>query len=303
MSFIIPLLIVGGIIYALCTVLAPYLAIAYNIAIFIYWLLNTAIKFLTTPFKLLAEWLSDLLFRSRKFSNTFDKLDYKFDAMGGCVPFFLFLASLLFVLVYILFLVSGSMSATTIENIFFNTTVGSFFTLINSGFSFSPGVVLTAAFASLFAHLCIDKASETKWYVWIPYCIVFICMSTILAMLLSSAFDSFGTWGYNTIIALATAKTAIFWKILGFIPLILLGYLAITVIVITVREYFCSVVFGVAALLGLGVIAFAFQQVFGTAGWINTAFGFLFIAVIISVEKIRCIADDKLAEDVPFIDD
>jgi len=278
----------------------------FTIAAYVYELLHGLLIWVTKPLAWLGERIGELynilivrvdknyVFRERIYS-----LDCKWRSMGGAVPVLLGLASVAFTVISSLGIIIFTQDTLgdVLERILFNTTFGAFVQLLMEGFSFSPAAIITAAFAGLLSNLCMGRVSKVKWYYWIPYCVIFICMAALLTSFLAAPLEALGLWAYNTIVSLWRAKdVALYLQILKLIPLILLGYLAVVSLAVIVREYFCSIIYGIAALVVLAIVQFGLEKLGLAAAWVNIIVHVLLICIIVAIEYVRELIDEYEAD-------
>lgn len=175
-----------------------------------------------------------------------EALDAKFSAFGGAGTFFLFAASAIFVVVvFVVEICITKTAGDTLERIIFNTTMGAFLALFEEGFSFSPANLVAVGFSGFLASTCMNRAENVKWYIWVPYCTIFIAMSAIVASFLAGIFEIVGNWGLESIEMLEKTGDSSFFPLVGrTIALIILAYFALVLIVMTAREYYACICFG-----------------------------------------------------------
>jgi len=127
--------------------------------------------------------------------------------------------------------------------------------------------------------------------------VIFICMAALLTSFLAAPLEALGLWAYNTIVSLWRAKdVALYLQILKLIPLILLGYLAVVSLAVIVREYFCSIIYGIAALVVLAIVQFGLEKLGLAAAWVNIIVHVLLICIIVAIEYVRELIDEYEAD-------
>ena len=229
-------------------------------------------------------------------------LDAKFSAFGGVVTFFLFAASAIFVVVvFIVEICITKNAGDTLERIIFNTTMGAFLALFDEGFSFSPANLVAVGFSGFLASTCMSRADNVKWYVWVPYCTIFIAMSAIVASFLAGIFEIVGNWGLESIEMLNKAdNTSIFSLVGRSLALIVLAYFALVLIVMTAREYYACVCFGPLSMAIFTVATTVIHYLWGDPNYTGPGFHWTeylmllaMYASIILVEYFRQDYDNK----------
>ena len=301
MSFLelLPIIIVAVIVIYLLIKMAPLLEILFHLITIVYWFLCNLFKWIVWPLGWLANKIKQLLGKAPAIATiqaTTEALDDTLERFGGLSPLVLFASSIVFIAISLLVFWCQGRLEDSLLGILLNNTFGSFLSLLQDGFSFTPGTLISASFASFLAHLCIDKADRVKWYIWIPYCVVFIGMSSILSSFFTGAFDAIGTWGYNSILALWNSTGSTFMKVLRFVPLIVLAYFAIVFLVITVREYFCSILFGVLGMIALIIIALILQAFNASSALTDLFVNVTVLGSMIGIEKIRSNIERDITE-------
>ena len=251
---------------------------------------NKAFRFVTMPFQLLWAGLKSLVEMVIPVS-----LKHRASTFGGLGSLLMFLGSLVFVAVVCIKTVNHGDIADVLQLIIFNTTMGSFYTLFSDGFSFAPSFLVAVAFAGCLASTCMKSAKDVPLYIWLPYCIVFVAMSAILASYLVPVFDSVGNWGWETLRGLWENKGASFFPKVGrILALIGLGYLAIVCLVMVVREYYACLCFGPITLSAIMFVGIFMQLVtdYGDGGyngrhWVDYLIMVMFFGSMILVEYLR----------------
>ena len=224
---------------------------------FIGMLINLMLK----PFALLLSKLK--IFFAEKLPST-KMLDEKFSAFHGFLPFALFTTALTFVIVTCcIYIFNDAKKADFVMNLIFSTTLGSILSLFQDGFDISPATLFAIAFSGFIFSACMDTLTKktkdpagkiieekAKFYIRIPCFLVYFTMAASLALMLSGVFQAVGNWGFNTIVNLYNQKSTSFFpvlgKILAMIPLI---YVAMLLLLIAVKEYAESAVFGFVGFL------------------------------------------------------
>ncbi len=293
MSFweILPFIIVGAIIIYILIKCAPLIGALLQLIAVLYWFLCNAFEWVVKPLAFLWNKIKLLLCKVPFIHRLVDKkgsLDNRLDRFGGLSCLVLLGASVLFIAISLLASWKQGVLEDSLRDILLNNTFGSFLNLFETGFSLTPGLLISVCFASFLAHICIDKADRVKWYIWIPYCVIFIGMSSILSSYLTGIFDTVGTWGYNSIVSLwNNTSTSLAVKILRFVPLAVLAYFAVISLVIAIREYFCSVLFGIVGLIALLIVALLLHLFHASQIWNDIFVAVTVIGSIIGIEKIR----------------
>lgn len=296
---ILPYIIVGAIIIFTLIKLAPLFAILFQLIGIAYWFLCNLLKWVTWPLRWCAGKIKKLLCMIPVLGavqDTAETLDDRLEPFGGFSTLALFISSVVFATISLLVFWKQGRIADSLRDVLLNNTFGSFIVLIQNGFAFTPGVLLSASFASFLAHVCIGKADRVKWYIWIPYCVVFIGMSSILSTFLTGTFDAVGTWGYNSVISIWNHNGSTFVKILQFVPLIVLAYFALVSLAIIVREYFCSILFGILTLIVLAIIMLIVQAFKVPSALSDIISSILLIGSLIGIEKVRDIIEKDMTE-------
>lgn len=296
---ILPYIIVGAIIIFALIKLAPLFAILFQLIGIAYWFLCNLLKWVTWPLRWCVGKIKKLLCKIPALSTmqaTTEVLDDRLVRFGGFSTLALFIFSVVFAAISLLVFWMQGRIADSLRDVLLNNTFGSFIVLIQNGFSFTPGALLSASFASFLAHVCIGKADRVKWYIWIPYCVVFIGMSSILSTFLTGTFDAVGTWGYNSAISIWNHNGSTFVKVLQFVPLIVLAYFALVSLAIIIREYFCSILFGVLTLIVLAIVMLIVQAFKAPAALSDIISTILFLSSLIGIEKVRDIIEKDMTE-------
>lgn len=162
-----------------------------------------------------------------------------------------------------IYLLKDAKSEDFVENLIFSTTLGSILSLFQDGFDISPATLFAIAFSGFVFSGCMstltkkieDPTGKTieekaKFYIRIPCFLVYFTMSASLALMLSGVFQAVGNWGFNTIINLYNQKSTSFFPVLGkILAMIPLLYAAMLLMLIAVKEYAESAVFGFVGFL------------------------------------------------------
>ena len=215
---------------------------------------------------------------------------------GGGVLFFL--AALAFVVVYsVIICTRGQQIADVLELILYNTPMGAFLTMLQNGFDFSvaPAALVAAGFSGFLATVCMNRVAGQPWYIWCPCCLVFIAFSAIISSFCVDIFEAVGLWGVSTITGLsdATAGSGIS-TVFSYIALIVMGYLALSLLTLVIREYYACLCFGPISLAIFIVTAGILDRVIGTDNytgpgyhWSEYVLLFLLFGVIMLAEYVR----------------
>ena len=279
-------MIIGAVLVA---VLVGIAYVAYKFLSMLLPWVNKVFEFVTWPFRKLWELLSELV-------EGFLPVGWTCGAeiFGGVGSLVVFLASLAFVaVVCIVAAIRGNFS-DTIEPMFFNTTMGTFYALFSDGLSISPATVAAVGFSGCLASTCMKSAEDIPWFIWIPYCIVFVAMSAFLVTFLTPVLETVGTWGWESLRGLwEDQATGFFGKLGRIIALLFLGYLAVVCLVMVVREYFACFCFGPITLAGIIAVMLILQFVFGAENgaqqpaWLDAMVVVLFFGSMLFVEFMR----------------
>ena len=216
------------------------------------------------------------------------------EMFGGVGSLIVFLASLAFVVVVCIVAAIRGDFSDTMEPLIYNTTMGTFYALFSEGFSISPATVLAVGFSGFLASTCMKSAEDIPWFIWIPYCIVFVAMSAFLVTYLTPAIESVGTWGWDSLRSLWADKgTGFFGKLGRGIALLFLGYLTLVCLVMVVREYFACLCFGPITLVAIILVMLLMQIITGTGNgvpeptWMGVVIVILFFGSMLFVEFMR----------------
>ena len=216
------------------------------------------------------------------------------ETFGGMGSLVIFLASLAFVLIVCVATgIRGELS-DVMERMIYNTTMGTFFSLFSGGFDISPAAVVAVGFSACLATTCMKSAEDVPWFIWIPYCLVFVAMSAILASYLAPVFETVGNWGVGSLQSLWSNSGAGFFGKLGrVIALVFLGYFAVVCFVMVLREYYACLCFGpitLAAILAVTVIL-QITTGYGTGAdvgvWVDVLYAIMFFGGMILIEYLR----------------
>ena len=204
------------------------------------------------PFKLLFGKIKEIL--DERFPVPYT-LDSKFRAFNGFAPFVLFIAALAFVVIALCInFANWDPDDNYITHLVYNTTLGSFIGFLSGGLEFTPATVVAIAFSSSLLPLCMESHNQgdlkPRWYVRVPCYVVYLLASSTLAVMLTGLFGTVGQWGFDTIVNLFNQETTTFFapvgKILALIPL---GYIALLLCLIAVKNYAEGFLFGLIGII------------------------------------------------------
>jgi len=267
-------------------------------------ILDKICNFITWPLRKLGQLLRSLTAPALDFFRSLTG-HHSLESFGGPGVLFFFLAALTFSVIYALLLVNGGESQNILELILYNTPMGAFILLIQNGFDFSvdPAALVAAGFSGFLATACMNRVSDLKWYVWAPYCLVFIAFSAIVASFCAGFFEAVGSWGITTITALSDATVGSgISLVFTYIALIVLGYLAIVLFSLVVREYYACLCFGPISLAVFVIVGGIFEKLvrpeqYEGPGyhWSEYVLLLLLLSVLVLVEFIRDQYDKKMS--------
>ncbi len=274
-GFVIGLGIFAYVAYRFLTALLPFVSRLFDI--------------MTWPIRMVWGWLK---------SCVCDLLPVRFtcgaELFGGVGSLVIFLASLAFVaIVFVVTAIRGELS-DVMERMIYNTTMGTFFSLFSGGFDISPAAVVSVGFSACLATTCMKSAEDVPWFIWIPYCLVFVAMSAILASYLAPVFETVGNWGVDSLRSLRENADAGFFVKLGrIIALLFLGYFAVVCFVMVLREYYACFCFGPITLAAILAVTLVLQLTtgYGTGAdvgvWVDVLYAIMFFGGMILIEYLR----------------
>lgn len=241
------------------------------------------------------------------------RLNAKFSAFNGFYPFLLFVSAIVFCGVVITVqVINWDPSNNFFATLLFNTPMLSMVSLFQEGLDFTPGAIVAIAFAGYLFRLCMEAHNSTttvlgkeetvypKLYIRIPCYIVYLVASCILASLLGGVFQSVGTWGLGAIRSLWTNTNRAFFPMVGKILLLIpLVYVAFFLLLVVVREYAETIVFGLVSFLILmfaGLVIVLLTKNFPVLQSILSAI--LGFGLIIGADVVRNIFVDKFDDKI-----
>ena len=123
----------------------------------------------------------------------------------------------------------------------YNTTFGAFVGLLQSNLSsnFSAVTLVSIGASAFLAGFLSSSLDDAKWYVRLPGHLISLVAYAMLARYLTAPLQAIADWGYTTLVSLFHWQFTAFLPALGnILLLILLGYIALLLILMTLHEYF-----------------------------------------------------------------
>lgn len=244
-------------------IIKPIFHLIINLPAFVYLGIDALAKLMSKPF-LIAYYGTKRQLRQTNIGLFITDWNKKLAWFGGALPFCLFVLCGIYSGVW-LYIVSGKENGLVdfLETVLFNTPVGSFIGFFVNGLNFTPATVLSIAFSATLCLACLGEepnnaASQIASYVLRG--IVFLVATALLAEQLAKLFQIIGDWAYHALLSLLNAEPQNFFAVLGkVLGLLLLGYPALYMLLLALKEYFEAIAYGVIFLL-IGIMLTAFSQ-------------------------------------------
>ena len=142
------------------------------------------------------------------------------------------------------FLTHGTTTLEFFTELLYNTVFGAFASLLQGNFSenFTAVAFVSIGVSAFIAGFLSSSLNGAKWYVRLPGHVISLVAYAMLARLLTAPLQAVATWGHTSLVSLFHWQTASFFPVLGkILLLILLGYFALLLILMTLHEYFVTV--------------------------------------------------------------
>ena len=142
------------------------------------------------------------------------------------------------------FLTHGTTTSEFFTELLYNTVFGAFASLLQGNFSenFTAVAFVSIGVSAFIAGFLSSSLNGAKWYVRLPGHVISLVAYAMLARLLTAPLQAVATWGHASLVSLFHWQTASFFPVLGkILLLILLGYFALLLILMTLHEYFVTV--------------------------------------------------------------
>lgn len=224
------------------------------------------IQLMSRPFINFHRWIRKKLGITR-IGGKLDRYDSKFRHFNGLVSFCLFILSGIYALVLLLIKIGDNDALSDyFMTLVLHTPVGSFFGFFIEGLNFTPATAVSIAFSGTLFSACMgddEPDGFAGFLIRLLRHIVFFVGFAHLAVLLSQLFQIIGDWGYNTLIALFNAQTGSFFSTVGNILLLLvIGYPAIVMFLLAIKEYAECIFLGILVLLFVLLVTILMKCVF-----------------------------------------
>lgn len=141
------------------------------------------------------------------------------------------------------FLTHGTTSQEFFTDLLYNTVFGSFAGLLQGNFAenFTAVAFVSVGVSAFLAGFLSSPLNNAKWYVRLPGHVISLVAYAMLAHYLTAPLQEIATWGHTSLVSLFHWQTTAFFPALGkIILLILLGYFALLLILMTLHEYFVT---------------------------------------------------------------
>lgn len=142
------------------------------------------------------------------------------------------------------FLTHGTTTLEFFTELLYNTVFGAFASLLQDNFSgnFTPIAFVSIGVSAFIAGFLSSSLNDAKWYVTLPAHVISLVAYAMLARLLTDPLQAVASWGYTTLVSLFNWQTTAFFPALGkILLLVLLGYFAVLLILMTLHEYFVTI--------------------------------------------------------------
>lgn len=142
------------------------------------------------------------------------------------------------------FLTHGTTSSEFFTDLLYNTVFGAFASLLQGNFSenFTAVAFVSIGVSAFIAGFLSSPLNDAKWYVKLPGHVISLVAYAMLAHYLTAPLQAVATWGHASFVSLFHWQTASFFPALGkILLLILLGYFALLLILMTLHEYFVTI--------------------------------------------------------------
>lgn len=141
------------------------------------------------------------------------------------------------------FLTHGTTSQEFFTDLLYNTVFGSFAGLLQGNFAenFTAVAFVSVGVSAFLAGFLSNPLNSAKWYVRLPGHVISLVAYAMLAHYLTAPLQAIATWGHTSLVSLFSWQTTAFFPALGkILLLILLGYFALLLILMTLHEYFVT---------------------------------------------------------------
>ena len=141
------------------------------------------------------------------------------------------------------FLTHGTTPSEFFTDLLYNTVFGSFAGLLQGNFAenFTAVAFVSVGVSAFIAGFLSSSLNNAKWYVRLPGHIISLVAYAMLAHYLTAPLQAIATWGHTSLISLFHWQTTAFFPVLGkVLLLIILGYFALLLILMTLHEYFVT---------------------------------------------------------------
>lgn len=254
------LIILIPILIGILSVGLSILSTLFGMATGIYDFLDRSISWLATPFRKVFSFL-------RKFEHRSERRLLKPEFRARFKPFGRFSSFLLLVgaaaFLSITFLhtyTNGGDLGGLLEEIMYSTTVGSITGFVDAdGLDFAVSTMFAIAFSGFLFDVCMESLGKydhwyDRWYIRFPAFIVFLAATALLAVMLTGVFADVSDWSLAVVNDLMTSEANDTWSlIVHVVGLAVIAYLGIILLLLTIKEYVESVLFGA---IGVAIIAF-----------------------------------------------
>ena len=222
-------------------------------------------KLLFLPFVKLYRWLREKL-SCTSVGISLDVLNDRFHHFNGFIPFCLFIVGAVYSIILLLLQIGVEDGFTDYaQTLVFHTPVGSFLGFLEEGLNFTPATAVSIAFSGAVFSAVMGNEKPEGFLGYLFHFLrhlVFFVASAHLAVLLSGVFQSVGDWGFDTIKTLFNKETNTFFSTLGkFLLILLIGYPALELLLLAVKEYTECIVLGVLYLIFVLLVSVVMQYI------------------------------------------
>ena len=196
----------------------------------------------------------------------FEDWNERFAWFNGLLPFCMFVICAIYSIVSFCIAIGTESGLTAfLETVLFNTPVGSFVGFFIGGLNFTPATVLSIAFSGAICSACLGEDVPEGFKGYLSYtlrAVVFFIATSLLAAQLAGLFQIIGDWMYQVLLSLINTETHDFFPTLGkVLVLLVLGYPALQMLLLALKEYSETIIYGMLFLLTAMVLALIVQYV------------------------------------------